>query len=124
LPPANHNLTASAAKAGVTGKRARFGWIMLQGCVEVGLLEVFFDDQDDADVGEKLHRQCRPLFKARKLCQVAQALLGNDIFPVPSYQLLAARFFEDSNAPNQQGMLVHYSRAAPIQGRTQKGWRR
>jgi hypothetical protein len=47
--------------------------------VEVGLLEVFFDDQDDADVGEKLHRQCRPLFKARKLCQVAQALLGNDI---------------------------------------------
>jgi glutamate carboxypeptidase len=32
LPPANHNLTASAAKAGVTGKRARFGWVMLQGC--------------------------------------------------------------------------------------------
>jgi hypothetical protein len=31
LPPANHNLTASAAKAGVTGKRARFGWVMLQG---------------------------------------------------------------------------------------------
>jgi hypothetical protein len=32
LPPANHNLTASAAKAGVTGKWARFGWVMLQGC--------------------------------------------------------------------------------------------
>jgi hypothetical protein len=32
LPPANRNLTASAAKAGVTGKRARFGWVMRQGC--------------------------------------------------------------------------------------------
>jgi len=31
LPPANRNLTASAAKAGVTGKRARFGWVMRQG---------------------------------------------------------------------------------------------
>jgi EAL domain-containing protein (putative c-di-GMP-specific phosphodiesterase class I) len=39
LPPANHNLTASAAKAGVTGKRARFGWVMLQGWTESLLLD-------------------------------------------------------------------------------------
>jgi len=31
LPPTMRNLTASAAKAGVTGKRARFGWVMRQG---------------------------------------------------------------------------------------------
>jgi NAD(P)-dependent dehydrogenase (short-subunit alcohol dehydrogenase family) len=51
LPPANRNLTASTAKAGVTGKRARFGWVMLQGClVRAGGKVVIVDI--DATAGE------------------------------------------------------------------------
>jgi putative ABC transport system permease protein len=36
LPLANRNLTASTAKAGVTGKRTRFGWVMRQCCASAG----------------------------------------------------------------------------------------
>jgi hypothetical protein len=46
LPPANHNLTASAAKAGVTGKRARFGWVMLQGWAGTNVIaKGYLDDK-------------------------------------------------------------------------------
>jgi len=41
LPIANPHLTPSAAKAGVTGKRCRFGGVMRQGCVQPMVIETF-----------------------------------------------------------------------------------